>query len=388
MKGVIRILTATTEDGTPVILDTSVSRETLAAWKSHGRFSCPQCKERVLLKAGTVRIPHFAHRPGSDCQSRFSEGESAAHLSGKQILYGLFTRLRKQPVLEPFLSELAQRPDLLIVHERDPIPIEFQCSRIPPDLKDSRTAGYRSIGMSPIWLLQTPEAFEGRAEGVDLYSFPSFHQQFITMSSSPDASLLTLSPNTGAFHYFTHYLHVEGNRFLCSHRKLPNHLQTFPFARPKPPSDEMAARYSYLYHKHRRTFLQRCLFLSRKGVQDPFLRNCYRMQFTPSALPAHIGVPVIGNSAFAVHDCVWQLDLTVAMKNWRMPPASIPIRYLRQFTARYAGNEEAQLEACRHYLKFLRHLRQQGRMPLPQDLAEKEIIQLIADRFLANQIEN
>ncbi|WP_179860781.1 competence protein CoiA [Sporosarcina koreensis] len=384
----IHILTATTEDGTPVVLDTSLSRDMLTAWKTSGRFQCPQCKEPVLLKAGTVRIPHFAHRPGSDCQSRFSEGESAAHLSGKQLLYGLFRRLGKQPVLEPLLTELAQRPDLLIIHGNDTIPIEFQCSRIPPDLKDSRSAGYRSVGMTPIWLLRTPETSEGRAEGVDLYSFSSFHQQFITTSLSPGASLLTLSPNTSAFHYFTHFLHIEGNRYLCGHRKLPVHLQTFPFARPKPPSAETAARYSYLYRKHRKAFLQRSLFISRKGVQDPFLRNCYRMKTAPSAMPWHIGVPVTGNSSFAVHDCVWQLDLTVSMKNWRLPPASIPLRYLRQFTARYSGSQEAQLDACRNYLKFLRRIRQPDKTLLPEKEAEKEIIQLIADGFLANQIEN
>ncbi|GKV67574.1 hypothetical protein NCCP2716_00720 [Sporosarcina sp. NCCP-2716] len=382
------ILTATLRDGTPIILDASRSREQLKLWRTDRTFHCPQCKERVILKVGTVRIPHFAHLSDSDCRSSFSEGESADHLMGKQLLYTLFSRLGKQPELEPFLPELSQRPDLLIRHGDQAAAIEFQCSRIAPDLQQSRSAGYESIGMAPIWMLRTPPKYEARPAGVDVLSFTSFHQQFFSSSISPNDTLLTFSPRPHQFHYFSHLLHMEGNRFLCVHRCLPLHLQTFPFARPKPPDETLLERYRSCYQMHRTAFLQRALFVSRKGVQDPFLRNCYEMRLHPADMPARIGVPVRNQSAFAVHDCAWQLDLTISLKRWQLPLSRVPVNRLRQFVHRYPGNSDRQTDACIAYLQFLQRISVKGSGGQTKKGMEQEFMSLLSDHFLANQIEN
>jgi len=307
---------------------------------------------------------------------------------GKQLLYTLFSRLGKQPELEPFLPELSQRPDLFIRHGKQEVAIEFQCSRIAPDLQESRNAGYGSIGMAPIWLLRTPPKYERRHAGVDVLSFTAFHQQFFTSSISPNDSLLTFSPRTHQFHYFSHLLHMEGNRFLCVHRCLPVHMQTFPFARPKPPDEILLEHYTSCYQMHRTAFLQRALFVSRKGVQDPFLRNCYEMRFHPSDMPARIGVPVRNQSAFSVHDCAWQLDLTIFLKRWQLPLSRVPENRLRQFVHRYPGNSDLQTDACIAYLQFLQQISSKDSWGRKKNDIDQEIGRLLSDHFLANQIEN
>lgn len=41
-------------------------RQKVAAWdqqKNDGPFSCPFCIEETILKKGTMKVHHFAHKP-------------------------------------------------------------------------------------------------------------------------------------------------------------------------------------------------------------------------------------------------------------------------------------------------------------------------------------
>ena len=384
----IDILTANLTDGTPIVLDDTVKREHLRTWRTHQQFNCPQCGERVLLKVGTIRIPHFAHEVDSACSASFSEGESVSHLRGKQLLYSFFQRLEKPSVLEPYLPELAQRPDLLVQHDGESIPIEFQCSRLPEEVKNSRTEGYRSLGMEPLWILQTPEKYRERPEGMGIYSFSAFYQLFFTTSLSPEHTLLTLSPDTKQFHYFSHLLPIDGNRFIAIHRKLPIEIQTFPFARPKLPDKEILLHYYKSYKIHRTTYLQRSIFLNRRGIQDPFLRHCYELKLRPAELPLWIGVPVKGNRAFSVHDCEWQLALIYLLRRFELVPSKVPVQRLRKFVHAYTGCSERQVESCVKYLQFLQRIEWKKKDSIPNERIEKEIVHILLERFLAIQIEN
>lgn len=46
---------------------------------------CPGCRGKVIYKKGSMTLPHFAHVSLEACES-FSEGESAEHLAGKELL--------------------------------------------------------------------------------------------------------------------------------------------------------------------------------------------------------------------------------------------------------------------------------------------------------------
>lgn len=384
----IQILTATLHDGTPVVLDDSFKREDLRTWRTKHQFHCPQCGERVRLKVGSIRIPHFAHEAESTCSANFSEGESIPHLQGKQVLHSLFHRLEKSPLLEPLIPKLVQRPDILVHHEGEPIPIEFQCSRLPEEVKSSRTKGYRSMEMEPVWILHTPEKYKNRSEGMGLFSFAAFHQLFFTKSLSPEDTLLTLTPETKEFHYFSHLLPIDGNRFIAIHRKLPVHLQTFPFARPKLPKQQLLLHYYKSYKIQRTTYLHRSIFLNRRGVQNPFLRQCYELKLHPTELPLWIGIPVKGSRAFAVHDCEWQLGVIHLLRRFELSPTRVPIQRLRRFVHAYAGSDEQQIEACLHYLQFLQRIDWKKKESIANTRIEKEIVHILIERFLAIQMEN
>ena len=128
IKGGVAILTAKMEDGQLIVLTPEFKRDQLRKWQRSIVFFCPQCSLPVQLKVGDIMIPHFAHQKGDACTSTFSEGESKAHLQGKQQLYLFLKKQIKEVTLEPFLNRLSQRPDLLAITPFGTIPIEFQCS--------------------------------------------------------------------------------------------------------------------------------------------------------------------------------------------------------------------------------------------------------------------
>ncbi|MGG1573330.1 competence protein CoiA [Fictibacillus sp. NRS-1165] len=125
------------------------TREKLKSIQNESGFYCPHCKEKVRIKAGNLKIWHFSHLPGlSNCI--LSSGESIYHLLGKKLLYEQAIKEFPDTLLEPFFSEISQRPDLFIPPDGS---IEFQCSTIPAPVFIDRCKGYINCGLTPVWIL-------------------------------------------------------------------------------------------------------------------------------------------------------------------------------------------------------------------------------------------
>lgn len=118
------------------------------------RYYCPACGHSVYLRQGQNRVPHFAHRPGADCV--VSEGETDEHLRGKQQLFDYLFAQGWQPHLEVFLRAINQRPDILARSAGQLVAVEFQCSPLTATRLAERNAGYRQLGIRPVWLLGQP----------------------------------------------------------------------------------------------------------------------------------------------------------------------------------------------------------------------------------------
>jgi len=115
-------------------------------------FYCPVCNKQVIIKAGTKMIAHFAHQSISDCPSS-EGGEGMYHEQGKLLLYEWLKKHTMDVKLEAYIPVIQQRPDILIELNQKKIAIEFQCTRISSNVIRERTEGYKSIGITPIWIL-------------------------------------------------------------------------------------------------------------------------------------------------------------------------------------------------------------------------------------------
>jgi competence protein CoiA len=336
---------------------------------------------------GDIIIPHFAHMKDAACATFFSEGESHNHLRGKQQLYGFFQKYAQLVELEPFLKMLSQRPDILVTTQSESIPIEFQCSTIPITDIVSRSAGYRSTGMKPIWILHTPAKFSALPVGVGIFHFSRFHESFFTHTSPEGYLLLTYNPQTERFHYYTSLIHVAGKRYIGIHRTLPLSIQVFPFAQPKTPSKVEIRRYVALYLSMRNQFLQSRVLLNRKGVNDPFLRMCYELHVIPANLPKWIGLPVAFSESFREHDCEWQLAFIYYLRRKAFSFRAISSTQIKKYVSQLEEPSEGKEKACMTYRDFLNSIDVDSNQKVA-GFAEGKINQLIAERLLAKRYEN
>ena len=121
--------------------------------KDRGKnYICPRCKEKIILKYGDIKIPHFAHY-SNPCDIN-EEPESKLHLNMKKYVYNYFKNKFKSVELEKWLND--QRADVYIITDTGKqIAIECQCSNITKENILKRTEKYTEKGIYTLWLFPT-----------------------------------------------------------------------------------------------------------------------------------------------------------------------------------------------------------------------------------------
>ena len=142
------MLTALTADNQELFSLIDCSIDELTQIRSEQAFVCPMCHQSVILKAGPIKIPHFAHRKKNSCWYE-AEAETEEHLRLKQLFAEKCLREKLSFQVEAYLPTLKQRPDLLI----GKIAIEIQCSPLPIKRLVERTETYQTHGYQVVWIL-------------------------------------------------------------------------------------------------------------------------------------------------------------------------------------------------------------------------------------------
>jgi len=115
--------------------------------KKEENYFCPICKKGVQLKFGSYTRPHFAH--STKCLTS-STGETQEHQSLKETIFYWLKQDRSNYIeLEAYLSEIEQRPDILV---NKFIALEIQCSYLSIQRLVERCLAYKKIGITVIWL--------------------------------------------------------------------------------------------------------------------------------------------------------------------------------------------------------------------------------------------
>lgn len=113
-------------------------------------FYCPRCRDEAILKKGSIKIHHFAHRPPVTCE--YGKGETEQHRRCKlEIFEGLKEHRRfRQVELEKDMGTV--RPDVSALMDDTPIAIEVQISALSMDRIIYRTLEYAKKGIYVLWL--------------------------------------------------------------------------------------------------------------------------------------------------------------------------------------------------------------------------------------------
>lgn len=132
-----------------VALDHGRRVEAEASLPSHTGYVCPGCGDRVILRAGRVRMAHFVHHPYVACS--FSRGETVAHLAAKRLWLDALRRRGVRSDIEYPIGD--QRADVVAWDSRGRlVVVELQHTSLPVAELRSRIHGYQRRGIPQLWL--------------------------------------------------------------------------------------------------------------------------------------------------------------------------------------------------------------------------------------------
>lgn len=132
------MLIAQTKQGTDILAADAVKSE---------KYHCGGCGQSVILKKGPRKEAHFAHKKAEDCHM-FSENETEEHLALKKKFKEW---LGEAAVLEAYLPDLKQRPDIL--QRKQKLAVEIQCSVLSIERLIQRTQVYLAHYYDCWWVM-------------------------------------------------------------------------------------------------------------------------------------------------------------------------------------------------------------------------------------------
>ncbi|WP_409253440.1 competence protein CoiA [Bacillus sp. SCS-153A] len=282
-----------------IITLTRLSSEEINKLKDD-EFFCPECCAPLTIKAGHIKIPHFAHKSRIRCEG-IREPETHQHMKGKTILFQHFSTFLPHVTLETYLPGIQQRPDLFIRSEGRRFAIEYQCSPISITDFAERTKGYIQAGIEPIWILGK----RVKAKGARTIVLSTFQQSFIRHSPHAGYWLAYFNSDTESIHFFYNLSPVSSNTFTSETHSLSVTSIPFPFTLPSKNNRENQMSCHFADNK---AWITRRMTYNR-GVKDPFLRAVYLNRDHLMNLPEFIGLPTEHMILFKSHPVEWQYFL-------------------------------------------------------------------------------
>ena len=128
----------------------------LRKWHDKNILKCPVCGGKMFYRNGEIKVAYFAHQPGSDCVDTIlgNEPETEEH---RQSIKDIYLYLKnninaKDIILESWIAETKQRPDISFTYNGKKYVIEVQCSPIATQYLE-RHRLYQLAGIRDIWIL-------------------------------------------------------------------------------------------------------------------------------------------------------------------------------------------------------------------------------------------
>lgn len=292
------MLTAITESGKIFSLGEQYKKIYLHDLKKKEQFYCPQCHEKVILKIGTKRIHHFAHQKGSDCSESF-ERESEYHMAGKLNLYKWLKGLGLSPKLEPYFSDIKQRPDISFIYEGKTYCLEFQCATISEEVFVKRTVGYTQNFLYPIWILGGKNINRKNNAKVSLSSFQSL---FLARNSKSQWYIPSYCPHINQFIFLSNITPIS-NRNAVAHF-LIQRLENTSISDFLDPCVNRSISVSEW--RNGMAYLKKSILFRKDIHQAPFLQELYSHSIHPQFLPPFVGIPLPANPIIEESPFIWQ----------------------------------------------------------------------------------
>ncbi|NIK13213.1 competence protein CoiA [Alkalibacillus almallahensis] len=272
----------------------------------HEPLFCPACQKPVILKAGSINIPHFAH--DSDLPCSYGKGESETHLRGKMHIATWLHRQSYPVYLEQYIPPIDRRADVLTKINDTYIAFEYQCSPIEPEELRVRTEDYMKQGIVCIWIFG-----------------PNFHKpyqaSFYRVAPAIRVSLLhhpyAKTPRFFTYNPTNYTLHLHEPNFVHQHNAFTTTRSdrvtnwTIPqiFASKASQSTNLQ---QWLFQKKRFRSKQR-QFASK--IEEDYMNYLYTHSLHPQFLPSCIYLPVANYHLDQTPVYIWQTSFIIDLFN-------------------------------------------------------------------------
>lgn len=134
------------------------AEEALYEYGKNNSYTCPCCGEKVILKAGDVKIPYFSHLTNSDCVDDYDNEMSEWHrycqsLFPKEYREVIITKTWAElyPNDPDYIGDMTKETHIADICYKNYV-IEFQHSAMDPDTFWERTLFYTNAGYKLIWV--------------------------------------------------------------------------------------------------------------------------------------------------------------------------------------------------------------------------------------------
>lgn len=129
------------------------NKETLKKWAEKDILLCPTCGQPYEYCEGQIKQPYFRHKYKNSCSDPYHEQETAEHEQGKLDLYTWLHSISgvNNLILEGWIQETKQRPDIMFTWNNQMHVIEYQCSPIASEYFVRHNL-YQAAGIRDIWI--------------------------------------------------------------------------------------------------------------------------------------------------------------------------------------------------------------------------------------------
>ncbi len=290
-------------DGLFISLLDSRPKEDLIRLRNEYQFYCSACQHPVQMKLGEKRLPHFAHLRDSKCITQ-TEHETPYHLEGKKQLYSWLKHLSSELELEPFITEIKQRPDLLVKVNKKQLAIEFQCSQISYEQLSKRTKAYKSIDIHPLWILGESWL---KMNANPLFSLSPFQWFFATIPQSTNSNsfpfILYFNPMTKIATKLSNLVPFSPTQTFAMIQKFtPNNTLIEVLSASLSLNSQMLTLW---LDKKKNWRYQFSMFPDRK--LNPLFLALYKAQITRASVPSEVGLPFPTVYLIETSAVIWQL---------------------------------------------------------------------------------
>ncbi|WP_353947597.1 competence protein CoiA family protein [Sporolactobacillus sp. Y61] len=297
------------------LVSSSLSRRELMMMRDRENFSCPVCGSPVRLKLGLQKKWHFSHYAKDQCIVE-SEPESEIHLTGKSDLFKWTRDNGHQAELEYYLKEIRQRPDIFLPGIQ-PEAIEYQCSSITETTLSDRTAGYRQLGIRPVWIMGGCRK-KKKGSYLSLSGFEPLTMAYNRQDGHPFVSSYFVCyyfPSEKLLCFSGHIHSISKTQFISEEMYMPlQQIRPFHLIRPVLPFHPSSFMEKWVHYKRR----QRLHVSAHTTESEMLLRVlAYQMRSNYAYFPAFVGIPHEHYVHLSSPPHLWQMWIYLIMSGNR-----------------------------------------------------------------------